>query len=110
MDPVVDTESVSDDANDAQQNDSDDMKDSDDDEVEDNKISISKEGYLQQESGYWKKLKKRYIILKENHLFCYTDHQKTEISELINLAKFEKIGLCPFNETQLDLLPLYDNQ
>ena len=47
------------------------------------------EGHLQQQSLYLKQFRKRYVILKENHLFCYKDNTRDEIKELIDLSVFK---------------------
>eukprot|EP01084_Bolivina_argentea_P023620 44095_1 len=71
---------------------------------------LRKEGYLKKQSLYFKQLKKRYIILKDNHLYCYTDDKKTEITELIDLSLFTKAKFEHFidNSTQLKLITQFE--
>ena len=44
----------------------DDIKQSDDKQTE-----VLMEGYLQKQSLHIKQLRKRFIVLKNNHLYCY---------------------------------------
>ena len=68
-------------------------------------VEVTHEGYLQRQSLYLKKLRKRFIILRENHLFCYDNHKKTRITELINLAPYRKAQASQKEVSQIDLLP-----
>ena len=66
---------------------------------------VTYEGYLKKLSLYSKQFKERYIILRENHLFCYTNDEKTKITELINLDCFTKSQLSKTNVSEFELLP-----
>ena len=78
----------------------------DESEISDHEeVDITNEGYLMKQSLHLKQFRKRFIILRENHLFCYTNHKKTKITELINLALFEKVQLSEKGIGQLELIP-----
>ena len=73
-----------------------------DDEVNN---EIRKEGYLDKQSLYLKKFRKRFIILRENHLFCYDNHKKTKITEFIKLSSFERAELSEKELNRFELKP-----
>ena len=50
-------------------------------------------------------MKKRFIILKENHLFCYDNHKKTRITELHNLSSFLKARSSQKEVSQFEIMP-----
>ena len=77
---------------------------------EENKEELTKEGFLKQQSKYLKQFKKRFVILKENHLFCYTNEKKTEITQLIDLSIFKKAQLSKNwkSVNQFELVPNND--
>ena len=66
---------------------------------------VTNEGYLNKQSLYLKKFKNRYVILRENHLFCYDNHKKTKIIEFIKLASFETVKLSNTELNQFELIP-----
>ena len=45
------------------------------------------------------------MILTENYLFCYTNHKKTKITEVINLRVFEKALVSENEIAEFELLP-----
>ena len=75
------------------------------DDVHDDENGVTKEGYLMKKLLYIKKFRKIFIILRENHLFCYTNHKKTEITELIDLGLFEKAEVTEKEIAEFKLLP-----
>ena len=66
---------------------------------------VTKEGYLMKQSLYMKQFRKRFIILRENHLFCYANHKKTKNTEVINLGSFEKAEITENEVAEFELLP-----
>ena len=66
---------------------------------------VRKEGYLDKKSLYLKKIRKRFIILRENHLFCYENDKKTKITEFIKLSLFEWAQLSEEELAEFELKP-----
>ena len=66
---------------------------------------LTKEGYLEKQSLYLKKFRKRFIILRQNHLFCYDNHKKTQITEFIKLSVFHRAQLSNKELNQFVLIP-----
>ena len=69
-----------------------------------NEDALKKEGYLKQKATYFPQYKQRFIILRENHLFIYTDHNKSKITELIKLSSFQK-AQSSSKPGQFELIP-----
>ena len=68
-------------------------------------IEIDYDGYLEIHPVYlYTKPKKRYIILKENHLFSYDNEKKTRITESIDLSSYNKAQLSSNELTQFQLV------
>ena len=68
-------------------------------------IEVKKEGYLDKQSLYLKKFRKRFIVLRENHLFCYENDKKTKITEFIKLSLFEMAKLSEKGLAEFELKP-----
>ena len=51
----------------------------------------NKEGYLRYCTSSSFFYKERLVVLDENQLLCYMDHQKKEIIEKIDLSQFKKV-------------------
>ena len=66
---------------------------------------VIKEGYLKKQSSYLKKFRRRFIILRENHLFCYENDKKAKITEFIKLSLFERAILSEKELNQFKLKP-----
>ena len=79
-----------------------------DEKKQDDKVvnQVTKEGYLEKQSLYLKKFRKRFIILRENHLFCYENHKKTKITQFIKLASYKRAQLSNKELTQFELIPI----
>ena len=69
---------------------------------------ITHEGYLEKQSMHLKKFRKRFIILKGKYLFCYDNHKRTRITELIRLSHFKKAQLSQKKVSQFVLVPISD--
>ena len=65
---------------------------------------MKKEGYLDEQSLHFKTWKKTYIVLKDNHLYRFTDNKKTKITKLINLSTFKKVQFYKKSSTQFQLI------
>lgn len=66
---------------------------------------IRREGYLMKQSIHLKAWRKRYIILREHHLFCYKDDSKSLITEFLNLSSFKKAQLSQKEINRFELIP-----
>eukprot|EP01084_Bolivina_argentea_P292986 503847_1 len=66
---------------------------------------ITKEGYLMKQSLHLKKFRKRFIILRENHLFCYDNHKKTKITEFIKLCLFKEVKASETEMSRFEMIP-----
>ena len=74
----------------------------------DNQTEMRKEGQLQIQSMYLKQFRKRFVILKENHLFCYKDDTKQEVAELIDLSTFKTAVSSSKQASNFEVLPIND--
>ena len=66
---------------------------------------IRMEGYLKKQSLHLKKFRDRFIVLRENHLFCYEDHKKTKTTEIIELSLYDNVQLSQNKLNQYVLIP-----
>ena len=89
---------------DQQEEEKKDVTDANED-MDDDEDDVTKEGYLMKQSLHIKKFRKRFIILRDNHLFCYTNHKKINITEVINLELFEKAEITENEIAEFKLLP-----
>ena len=78
----------------------DDIKQSDDKQTE-----VLMEGYLQKQSLHIKQFRKRFIVLKNNHLYCYKTHEKLEMTECIDLSSYKQAIVSEKEGSQFELVP-----
>eukprot|EP01084_Bolivina_argentea_P020494 38111_1 len=74
--------------------------------IVDLKDQLSMEGYLQKESLHLKQFRKRFIVLKDNYLYCYKTHKNdTNATEIIDLVSYKHAILSQKNVGQFLLIP-----
>eukprot|EP01084_Bolivina_argentea_P118456 210173_1 len=67
-------------------------------------IPNKKEGYLLKESSHFKKMRKRWIVLKSKIMHCFEDALRNKPTEKIYLSEFDNVQYCKSYPTQFILI------